>query len=141
MAATPAPETTTQQPPPPGSVKRNGMGTASLVMGVLALVLALLVIFAPLALPIGLIAVILGAIGLARAGRGEADNRGSAMGGLVTGLVAIGVVFIMGITFLSSWVTHQEDLRKFGTCMSNADDDEERAVCIRRLGDRLDEND
>ena len=130
MATTPVTDAG-DRPPAPTAARRNGMGTASLVLGVLALVLAILVIFSPLALPLGVIAVILGIIGMTRVGSGEADNRGSAVGGIVTGAVGIGIVIVLGLTFVSELVTHQQDLRRFGTCMSNADNDDDRGECIR----------
>ena len=34
---------------------------------------------------------------------------------------------------------HRGDLRRFGTCMSSADNDRERTSCVRELGNRLDE--
>ena len=117
------------------------MGTASLVLGVLALALAVLVVFSPLAVPLGLVAIVLGAVGMNRAGRGEANNRGSAVAGLVTGALAIVVVLVLGVTFMTSYITHQDDLRRFGTCISGADDDDARAECVRELGDRLEDND
>jgi ABC-type spermidine/putrescine transport system permease subunit II len=109
------------------------------VTGVVSLVLAVLVIFAPLALPLGLVAIVLGAVGMSRASRGEADNRGQAVAGLVTGALSIVVAIVIGIGFVSFFTEHQGDLRRFGTCMSSADNDRERAPCVRELGNRLDE--
>jgi len=111
------------------------------VIGVVSLVLALLVLFAPLALPLGLLAAILGGIGMSRASRGEADNRSHAVAGLVTGLLSIVVAIVIGISFVGFFVGHQRDLRRFGTCMSSADNDQDRGSCVRELGDLLDEND
>jgi len=138
MATTPAPDAASQ-PPASHPAKRNGLGTAALVIGVVSLVLAVLVIFAPLALPLGLLAIVFGAFGMARASRGEADNNGHAVAGMVTGGLSIVVAIILGITFVNSLVKHQDDLRRFGTCLSGADDDDERGACIRELGDRLED--
>jgi uncharacterized membrane protein HdeD (DUF308 family) len=138
MASTSPPDAG-QQPSAPYSRRRNGVGTAALVTGVVSLVLAVLVIFAPLALPLGLIAIILGAVGMSRASRGEADNRGQAVAGLVTGALSIVVAIVIGIGFVSFFSEHQGDLRRFGTCMSSADNDRERAPCVRELGNSLDE--
>jgi len=83
-----------QQRPPDGAgygaaptarPRRNGMGTAALVVGVVALVLVVLILFAPLGAFLGLVALVLGIVGLVRANRGQADNRGQAVAGLVTG--------------------------------------------------------
>jgi hypothetical protein len=136
----PYPERT---PPPAGGYptspvrRRNGMGTASLVLGVLALVLAVLIIFSALAIPLGLVAAILGGVGLSRAGRGEADNRAAAVTGLITGLLGlvIGVVWVASIgTFFT---THANDFGTFGRCVDRATTDTQRQACARELTDRL----
>jgi len=142
MASTPPPNTASAPPPPPPAParRRNGAGTAALVVGVVSLVLAVLVIFAVLAIPLGIIAAILGGIGMSRASKGEADNRGHALTGLITGLLSIVVAVAIGISFVRLIAQHQSDFRKFGTCMTDSDNDTDRAACFRRLGEQLDEN-
>jgi hypothetical protein len=58
---------------------------------------------------------------------------------LVTGALSIVVAIVIGISFVNFFTEHQGDLRRFGTCMSRADNDRERAPCVRELGNRLDE--
>jgi len=141
MASTPAENTASVPPPPPPPVKRrNGAGTAALVVGIVSLVLAVLIIFAALAIPLGIIAAILGGIGMSRASRGEADNRGHALTGLITGLLSIVVAVAIGISFVGLIAEHQSDFRKFGSCMTDAENDTDRAACFRRLGDQLGDN-
>ena len=141
MGTTPAENTASAPPPPPQPTRRrNGAGTAALVVGVVSLVLAVLVIFAVLAIPLGIIAAILGGIGMSRASKGQADNRGHALSGLITGLLAIVVAFAIGISFVGLITKHQSDLRRFGTCMSDSDNDTDRARCFRQLGDELENN-
>jgi hypothetical protein len=67
-------------------VPRNGMGTAALVLGILSFLCGWI---------LGLLAIIFGAIGIARANRGEATNKGMAVAGL-----------ILGIVFFSGWVIY-----------------------------------
>src|SRR5215216_7627738 len=74
------------------------MGTAALVVGVVALVLVVLILFAPLGALLGLVALVLGIVGLVRANRGQADNRGQALAGLVTGALAL----VVGLFFAAS---------------------------------------
>ncbi len=121
MTDTPAdrPPDPTQPIPPAGAgyggyptarPRRNGMGTAALVLGILALVLVVLIFFSPLGALLGLLAVIFGIVGILRANRGEADNRGQAVAGLVTGVVAlvVGLFLAIGIGTGSSggaWTT------------------------------------
>jgi uncharacterized protein HemX len=142
MASTPAENTASAPPPPPPQParRRNGAGTAALVVGIVSLVLAALVIFAVLAIPLGIIAAILGGIGMSRASKGEADNRGQAITGLITGLLSIVVAVAIGISFVGLIAEHRSDFRKFGSCMTDADNDTNRAACFRRLGNQLEDN-
>lgn len=81
---------------------RNGLGTAGLVLGILALVGTITVVGGIL---LGVLAIIFGAVGRGRARRGEATNGGSATAGLVLGAVALvlSVVLIaVGVSFLNS---------------------------------------
>ena len=71
---------------PTSMVPRNGMGTAALVLGILSFLCGWI---------LGLLAIIFGAIGIARANRGEATNKGMAVAGL-----------ILGIVFFSGWVIY-----------------------------------
>ncbi|HEU4488948.1 MAG TPA: DUF4190 domain-containing protein [Actinomycetota bacterium] len=119
--------------------RKNGVGVAALVIGVLALVLALLVLFFPIAALLGLIAIILGIVGISRASRGEADNRGQALAGLITGLVGLLLAVFFTISIGAFFATHQNDFRQFGNCMLGADDRQQRSECGRELTDKLDQ--
>ncbi|MFB7510760.1 DUF4190 domain-containing protein, partial [Streptomyces broussonetiae] len=70
----------------------NGMGTAALVCGILSTVGFLLW---PVALVLGVLAVIFGAVGRGKAKRGEATNAGTALAGLICG--AVGIVLVLGL--------------------------------------------
>ena len=124
--------------PPRG--RRNGVGVAALVIGVLSLVLALLVIFFPLAGLLGLIAVILGVVALGRVRRGEADNGGQAWSGLLTGLIGLGIAVLLTIQIGDFFSDHQTDFRTFGTCLTEADTNDERASCLTELSDQIDDD-
>jgi hypothetical protein len=73
---------------------KNGPGTASLVLGIVGLVL----FFGPGAL-FGLIGAALAVIGLRRARKGIASNRGVAIAGLITSMLAVvlSLIFLNGI--------------------------------------------
>ncbi|MFJ9825353.1 DUF4190 domain-containing protein [Streptomyces sp. NPDC101160] len=64
----------------------NGMGTASMVLGIIAVAGFCMWGFGVL---LGILALIFGIIGLKKASRGEATNRGMAMAGVVLGSVGI----------------------------------------------------
>jgi membrane-bound ClpP family serine protease len=149
MTDTPSdrPQYPTQPGPPPGQYpaggypaggrRRNGMGTAALVLGVVALVLVLLLIFSPLGAFLGLLAVLFGIVGVVRANRGDADNRGQAVAGLVTG----GLALLLGIWFTISvgvWFsTHVNDFNRFGQCIDDATGEAARETCARDLARNL----
>ena len=113
--------------------RRNGMGTAALVLGVVALVLVILLLFSPLGAFLGLLAVLFGILGLIRANRGEADNRGQAVAGLITGALALlfGILFTVSV---GTWfATHVNDFRRFGNCMDKAVGQAAHEECARQL--------
>jgi uncharacterized membrane protein HdeD (DUF308 family) len=120
--------------------RRNGMGVAALVIGVVALVLALLVLFFPIAALLGIVAIILGLVGMGRASRGEADNRGQAIAGLITGLLALVIAIVFTVSIGTFFVQHQNDFRKFGNCILGADNAPARKACGEELTNQLDED-
>jgi len=73
---------------------RNGLGTAALVLGIIGVVLCWIP-FTGWALNI--LAVIFGAIGRKRAINGEANNKSSAVAGLVLGVVGLAVWVVIVI--------------------------------------------
>lgn len=82
-------------PAQPQPRPNNGLGTAALVLGILAAIFA----FIPLvgvfiATPLALLAVIFGLVGFARTKSGTATNKGSSVAGSVLG-VGAGVVMIV----------------------------------------------
>ncbi|GHH22244.1 DUF4190 domain-containing protein [Streptomyces rubradiris] len=70
----------------------NGMGTASLVLGILSDICFLAW---PLALVLGVLAIIFGALGRGKAKRGEATNPGVALAGLICGATGVVLVLIL----------------------------------------------
>ncbi len=73
----------------------NGMGTAGLVLGIISAVVFCLW---PVAIVVGVLAVIFGAIGRGKARRGEATNPGQALAGIICGVA--GVVLGLGMVAL-----------------------------------------
>ena len=121
----------------PATRRRNGMGTTALVIGVVALTLVVLLLFSPIGAFLGLLAVLFGILGIIRANRGEADNRGQAVAGLVTGGIALlfGVFFTISV---GTWfATHVNDFNDFGRCMEDAVGSAAREECANQLGREL----
>ncbi|MGZ9933698.1 DUF4190 domain-containing protein [Streptomyces sp. NC-S4] len=73
--------------PPYGVQRSNGFGITALVLGILAVVGCITSFFA---LALGIAAVVFGVLGRGKANRGEADNGGMALAGIILG--AIGIV-------------------------------------------------
>ncbi|CAL9428527.1 hypothetical protein SUDANB145_01994 [Streptomyces sp. enrichment culture] len=71
---------------------RNGMGTAGLVLGIIA---AVGFCMWPIAILLGVLGVIFGVVGRAKARKGEATNSGQALAGIICGAfgIALGVGF------------------------------------------------
>ncbi|MFJ3926958.1 DUF4190 domain-containing protein [Streptomyces sp. NPDC090022] len=78
---------------------QNGFGTTGLVLGILSVV-GFFTSF--LAIVLGVLAVIFGALGRGRAQRGEADNGGVATSGLVLGIIGIALAVLVIVLMFSS---------------------------------------
>ncbi|MFD9724729.1 DUF4190 domain-containing protein [Streptomyces sp. NPDC059072] len=82
---------------PYGVPKSNGFGTTGLVLGILSVVGCVTSI---LAVATGIAAVVFGALGKGKANRGEADNGGMALAGIILGAIGIvlgGLILVLGI--------------------------------------------
>jgi hypothetical protein len=86
----------------PARTGRNGMGTAALVLGILSIVTCWIWFVGGI---LAILAIVFGVIGRNRVARGEATNRGTALAGLITGIVgllATVAIVIALVTFLNS---------------------------------------
>lgn len=90
-------------PPPPGGAPvpggqqpNNGVGIASMVLGIVSIPFCACFGIGGLA---GIVAIVLGFNGKAKAERGEATNRGVALAGIITGFVGVGLAIIYWILF------------------------------------------
>ncbi|MFC9704623.1 DUF4190 domain-containing protein [Streptomyces sp. NPDC056943] len=89
---------------PPGFQQpSNGMGIASMVLGIVAVVGFCLY---GVNIILGILALIFGIIGLKKAGRGEATNRGMALAGVILG--SVGIVVGSVILGLIIWAATQD---------------------------------
>ena len=104
--------------PPP--VLRNGIGVAAPVVGIIALIGSFLVVPGIF----GIVAVILGFVGRARAKRGEATNGGVALAGIIVGAIAI----IAGLAFIQLWITvfSEVGFGDYFDCIQQAGQDRDR---------------
>ena len=88
-------------PSVPAVQPKNGLGVAGMVCGIVGIVLAFIPFAFFIALPLGLLAMVFGGIGIRRARRGEATNQGMAITGLITGLIAL-IVSIIAFAAMNS---------------------------------------
>lgn len=101
-------------------VVKNGIGVAALVVAIAALFLFWTVFGGFL---LGTVAIILGVIGMVRAKRGEANNRGVAISGVVLGVLAIiasAAFIVIGALFI--WNTTGID--DYYDCVTQAGNDQ-----------------
>ncbi|GAA3890885.1 hypothetical protein GCM10023084_49360 [Streptomyces lacrimifluminis] len=75
----------------------NGLGTASLVVGIVSAVFFCLW---PLAIILGILAVVFGLIARGRARRGQATNAGQALAGIICGVAGIILAIVLGVVVI-----------------------------------------
>lgn len=110
--------------------QRNGLGVASLVLGVASLVAVASFVLFPAALVGGVVGAILGVIGLVRAGRGEASNRGQAAAGLILSILALALAVVLTVR-VGTWATdNRSALTRLEKCLAKAKDGNAAGTCF-----------
>jgi Domain of unknown function (DUF4190) len=71
--------------------QNNTLGLLAMIFGILSIPL---LACCYLGVPFGVAAIVLGILGAGKANRGEADNKGMAIAGVVTGSIAMGLVVV-----------------------------------------------
>jgi Domain of unknown function (DUF4190) len=115
---------------PPPTAPRNGLGVAALVVAIIAL----LTVVGGVVL--GVVAIILGFIGWGRARRGEANNGGVAVAGIILGFLSIiEAVVVIGFAV---WGFDRAGGTDYVDCLSNAGNDEQAIQqCADQFRDRV----
>jgi hypothetical protein len=78
----------------------NGLGTAGFVVGIIGLVFSFIPIIGVVAWPLVILGIIFSAIGISRASKGRATNKGLAIAGLVVSIVGL-VMCILWVAVLN----------------------------------------
>ncbi|QMV21554.1 DUF4190 domain-containing protein [Streptomyces sp. SCUT-3] len=78
----------------------NGVGTAALVCGIVALVLSVACFGAFLGFFVGIAALVCGILGLRASNRGRATNRGQALAGIWTGAISMVISAVVAAAFV-----------------------------------------
>lgn len=96
----PNPPSSWGQPPRP---PKNGFGTAALVLGIIAVVFGFIpVVGVFFAIPLAILALLFGALGIVRAFTGKASNKGVSITGTSLGVAAIIVATVMTVAVFSA---------------------------------------
>ncbi len=112
---------------------RNGLGTAALIVGILA-ILGIIIVFGGVIL--GIIAIILGFIGRGRAKKGQATNGGMATAGIVLGVIAIVASVALGF-FVGNVL--QDEIENLQDCLDEADNATEQEECREDFGEDIEQ--
>lgn len=98
---------------PLAPVRRNGLGTAALVLGILATVLFWIPV---VGLALALVTVGLAISALRRVGRRQATNRGATVTGLVLGVIAL----VISLALTAALVYFRDDVRTYYDCVKSS---------------------
>jgi hypothetical protein len=108
---------------------RNGAGVAALTMGAAGLALVLTVVLFPLGGLLGIVAMLLGAIGVARAARWRAFNRGQAIAGLLLGALALLLAAVLAVRLDGPVSKRAGDLARLDRCLFTSGSSRAAADC------------
>lgn len=123
----PVPEPTPFGEPLPAG-RRNGVGTAALIVGICSIPLCFLMVLGP-------IAVVLGAVGRGRASRGQASNGGAALAGILTGAGGIALSVLLVVSAVRLY--QSPAFERWQACEKTAETAEQDNACAQRLADEL----
>ncbi|MDT8912468.1 DUF4190 domain-containing protein [Amycolatopsis sp. PS_44_ISF1] len=116
-----------QQPVAP----RNGFGVTALVLGILAIVLCWTVWGG---IVLGVLALIFGILGIKRANRREATNKGAAVAGVVTGVIGLIIGIILAVVVGSIFAIFGDQISSYQDCVNQAGGDQAKVQqCQQQL--------
>lgn len=136
-------------PPPPGyqggtgypgqgaplGPPKNGFGVAALVLGILAIVLSWSAVGG---IVFGVLAIIFAILGMRRAGRGEATNKGMSISGLVTGIIGLIIGIIVAVALGSFLSVFGGTVSNYTDCVKQANGDQAKIQdCVQQFQQQL----
>jgi len=115
--------------PAPVNPEKNGMGLASLILGIVGLLFCLMPITGFIGFILGIIGLALGLAGISRCRKNKATNKKTAISGTI--LSALAVIFgIVGIVMFFTAVDQiGTDLQDYSDCISEAENLDEMNLC------------
>ncbi|QRP46928.1 DUF4190 domain-containing protein [Amycolatopsis sp. FDAARGOS 1241] len=112
---------------------RNGFGVTALVLGILALVLCWTVWGG---IVLGVLALVFGILGVKRANRREATNKGVAVSGIVTGSIGLVIGVILVVLVGSIFAMFGSQLSDLQDCLKQAGSDQSQVQqCEQQFSD------
>lgn len=111
--------------------RANGLGLAAMILGIVGLVLSLVLV----GIVPAVVAVVLGVLGRRRVRRGEADNGGQALVGIITGVSGIVVAVIVGVV-LAVFV-NTDSFQNYLDCVHHASGQRAKQDCADQFGRSL----
>lgn len=100
------------QPAPAALQPRNGFGVAALVLGIVGAVFALIPIVGVIAWPMVIVGLVFGVLGILRARKGVATNKGVAISGTVLSGVGLAICIIWAAAFGATASQVDQDLQE-----------------------------
>lgn len=98
--------TAQQQPPqtaPPAPLQpRNGFGTAGFVLGIIGLIFSFIPIVGVVAWPLVILGIVFAGVGLVRAVKGQATNKGLSIAGLIVSVIGLIICIVWTAAFSSA---------------------------------------
>ena len=113
-----------------GGPPRNGLGTAALILGIIAIPGILTIV---LGILLGLLALIFGIIGRKRFARREATNGGAALAGAILGGFALAVSIVLIAVGATFFAHHKSDIQKLRDCLNNAQTQQQQQDCQQQF--------
>ncbi|MEU5895770.1 DUF4190 domain-containing protein [Streptomyces venezuelae] len=104
----PPPQWGQRPPEPPPQPLRNGLGVASLVLGIIGVLCGLIPLLFWAAGVLAVLALVFGCVGIGRARKGQADNKGVAIWGTSLGAVAA-ILAVVGLAITVTVVNDTVD--------------------------------
>lgn len=86
------PQQTVQQP-------SNGLGTAGFVLGLIGLLLSFIPVIGVVAWPLVILGIVFSAVGMGKASKGRATNKGLSIAGLVLSIVGLIICVVWAVAF------------------------------------------
>ncbi len=112
----------------------KGLAVASLILGIVGIFTSFLLFGALL----GLVALILGFVALGKVKRGEADGRGLAIGGIITGVLAMLLTLLLVATVGSVLISKKDEISNYADCLKNANNDKQaQQACANEFNRQL----